>query len=67
VVPITGTEAFAPLLFQFDIAMGVRKQDKALKDRLDAILARDADEIRALLVSYGVPLMTASEGGSVTP
>ena len=42
VVPITGTEAFAPLLFQFDIAMGVRKQDKALKDRLDEILARDA-------------------------
>ncbi len=66
-VPITGTEAFAPLLFQFDIAMGVRKQDKALKDRLDEILARDAGAIRALLVSYGVPLVTASEGGAVTP
>ena len=66
-VPITGTEAFAPLLFQFDIAMGVRKQDKALKDRLDEILARDAGAIRALLVSYGVPLVTAGEGGSVTP
>ncbi len=67
VVPITGTEAFAPLLFQFDIAIGVRKQDKALKDRLDEILARDAGAIRALLVSYGVPLVTAGEGGSVTP
>jgi mxaJ protein len=66
-VPITGTEAFAPLLFQFDIAMGVRKQDKALKDRLDEILARDAGAIRALLVSYGVPLVTVDEGGSVTP
>lgn len=66
-VPITGTEAFAPLLFQFDIAMGVRKQDKALKDRLDEILARDSGAIRALLVSYGVPLVTAGEGGSVTP
>ena len=67
VVPITGTEAFAPLLFQFDIAIGVRKQDKALKDRLDEILARDAGAIRALLVSYGVPLVTADEGASVTP
>ena len=67
VVPITETEAFAPLLFQFDIAIGVRKQDKALKDRLDEILARDAGAIRALLVSYGVPLVTAGEGGSVTP
>jgi mxaJ protein len=66
-VPITGTEAFAPLLFQFDIAMGVRNQDKALKDRLDEILARDAGAIRALLVSYGVPLVTVGEGGSVTP
>jgi mxaJ protein len=66
-VPITGTEAFAPLLFEFDIAIGVRKQDKALKDRLDEILARDAGAIRALLVSYGVPLVTAGEGGPVTP
>ena len=66
-VPITGTEAFAPLLFQFDIAIGVRKQDKALKGRLDEILARDAAAIRALLVSYGVPLVTVGEGGSVTP
>jgi mxaJ protein len=66
-VPITGTEAFAPLLFQFDISIGVRKQDKALKDRLDEILARDAAAIRALLVSYGVPLVTTGEGGSATP
>jgi mxaJ protein len=66
-VPITGTEAFAPLLFQFDIAVGVRKQDKALKDRLDEILVRDAGAIRTLLVSYGVPLVTIGEGGSVTP
>jgi hypothetical protein len=66
-VPITGTEAFAPLLFQFDIAIGVRKQDKALKGRLDEILARDAAAIRALLVSYGVPLVTTGEGGSATP
>ena len=66
-VAITGTERFAPLLFQFDIAIGVRTQDKALKDRLDWILARDAGAIRALLVSYGVPLVTAGEGGSVTP
>jgi len=67
VVPITGTEAFAPLLFQFDIAIGVRKQDKALKAQLDEILVRDAGAIHALLVSYGVPLVVAGEGGPVTP
>ena len=57
VVPITDTEDFAPLRFQFDIAMGVRKRDHALKARLDDILARKQPEIRALLASYGVPMI----------
>jgi hypothetical protein len=38
-----------------------------LKDRLDEILVRDAGAIRALLVSYGVPLVAAGEGEPVNP
>jgi hypothetical protein len=50
-VPITDTEDFVPLRFQFDIAMGVRKGDHALKVRLDDIIMRRQPEIRALLAT----------------
>jgi quinoprotein dehydrogenase-associated probable ABC transporter substrate-binding protein len=60
IVPIADTEDFAPLRFQFDIAMGVRKGDHALKARLDDIIARKQPEIRALLASYGVPMVQTS-------
>jgi quinoprotein dehydrogenase-associated probable ABC transporter substrate-binding protein len=57
VVPITGTERFAPLRFRFAIAMGVRKGDDALRRKLDAILVQDRRAITAILRSYGVPLL----------
>lgn len=57
VMPVTGTESFAPLMFQFAIAVGVRKQDQALRARLDQALAREQGVIDALLQSYGVPLV----------
>jgi mxaJ protein len=60
VAPIADTEDFEPLRFQFDIAMGVRKRDHALKARLDDIVARKQPEIRALLASYGVPMVQTS-------
>lgn len=66
IVPITDTEDFAPLRFQFDIAMGVRKGDHALKAQLDDIIARKQPEIRALLESYGVPLVQASARAAET-
>jgi mxaJ protein len=55
-VPITDTEDFAPLRFQFDIAMGVRKGDHAMQTKLDDLIVRKQPEIRALLERYGVPL-----------
>jgi len=55
--PISGSERFAPLRFQFEIAMGVRKGDHALRDQLDEFIARNANEITELLQSYGVPLV----------
>jgi quinoprotein dehydrogenase-associated probable ABC transporter substrate-binding protein len=57
VVPITGTEHFLPLVFQFPIAIGVRKEDVALRNRLNQIITERAPEIRRLLASYGVPVL----------
>ncbi|MCK1392526.1 substrate-binding domain-containing protein [Bradyrhizobium sp. 1] len=66
VVPIRDYERFAPQQFQFAIAMGVRKGDHALRDRLNAFIDEHRSEINALLRSYGVPLVdppvTASGG-----
>jgi mxaJ protein len=60
VTPITDTTEFSPLRFQFDIAMGVRKGDHALKAQLDDVIARRQADIDALLQSYGVPLVKAT-------
>jgi len=66
VTPIRDTERFAPQQFQFAIAMGVRKGDHALRDRLNAFIDEHRSEINALLRTYGVPLIdppvTASGG-----
>jgi mxaJ protein len=57
VTPIIASERFAPQQFQFDIAMGVRKGDHDLRDRLNEFIALKSGEITALLTSYGVPLV----------
>jgi mxaJ protein len=41
----------------FDISMGVRKGDKALKAELEEVLGRRHDEIQRILEEYGVPLL----------
>jgi quinoprotein dehydrogenase-associated probable ABC transporter substrate-binding protein len=62
VTPITDTQSFKPLLFQYSIALGVRKHDDARKAQLNAILKRKRPEIEALLARYGIPTvpMTAT-------
>jgi ABC-type amino acid transport substrate-binding protein len=57
VTPIRDYERFAPQQFQFAIAMGVRKGDDALRDRLNAFIDEHRSEITSLLRSYGVPLV----------
>lgn len=49
--------------FDYAIAMGVRKGDTALRDRLDGALARRHAEIEAILDEYGVPRVALAEGG----
>jgi mxaJ protein len=56
-VPLRGGSRATP--FTFDISMGVRKGDKALKAELEETLKRKAADIKAILEAYGVPLVTA--------
>jgi mxaJ protein len=51
-----------PLAFSFDIAMGVRKSDRALRDELDAALARRRDDVGRILDIYGVPRLPTPAG-----
>jgi mxaJ protein len=64
VSPITDVERFAPERFQFDIAMGVRKGDHALRDQLNQFISGHRDQITALLTSYGVPLVVKQRSAS---
>jgi mxaJ protein len=54
-VPVSPEIDLPFLPFVFDIAMGVRRDDAVLQERLDRILVRRAAEIDALLDEYAVP------------
>lgn len=54
--PITVERDGPASTFAFDIAMGVRRDDRALRAALDRIIARRGADIRHILRSYGVPL-----------
>jgi mxaJ protein len=55
------------LPMRFDISMGTRKGDTELRKAVEQSLARHAREIRALLQSYGVPLLIDEAGLSSAP
>jgi mxaJ protein len=57
VVPLSAEHDDSTLTFAFDIAMGVRREDQALRDALNAIIVRRRVQIRRILTSYGVPLL----------
>ena len=54
-VPVTPEIDLPFLPFVFDIAVGVRRGDDALREELDRALARRRADIRRLLDAYGVP------------
>jgi mxaJ protein len=41
--------------FSYEMAMAVRKDNLALRDRLNRVIASKSKDIRAILASYGVP------------
>jgi len=45
------------LPFAFSIAVGVRRGSREMRDEIDAILVRRADDIARILKEYGVPLL----------
>jgi mxaJ protein len=49
-----------PLPFVFDMAMGVRRGNTALRDRLQGALDRRRAEVDAILAAYGVPRVDSS-------
>jgi mxaJ protein len=53
--PITADSQAPELTFVFPMAMGVRKADTALRDRLQAAIDRHTTEIAAILKDYGIP------------
>ena len=60
IVPIEAAPGGNPP-FAFDISMGVRKSDTELKARLEQVIDRKQDEIRAILRDFGVPLIPVAE------
>ena len=54
--------ALAKMPFEFDIAMGVRRGDRKLRDELDAILEKRRADIDAILAEYSVPRTDKREG-----
>jgi mxaJ protein len=55
VAPIAPASDSPGLPFAFDIAMGVRKDDKALRGELNRILDREQNEIHAILREFAIP------------
>ena len=55
VVPVSPEVDVPYLPFVFDIAMGVRRGETALRDSLDAVIARRQRDIDRILADYGVP------------
>ena len=51
----------ARLPMAFDISMGVRKDDVAVRDNLNALLVDEAAAINAILAEYGVVTMGSAE------
>ncbi|HET7718992.1 MAG TPA: hypothetical protein VFK43_03420, partial [Acidimicrobiales bacterium] len=61
--PLPERDSLSDFPFQFNIAMGVRRRDRALRDSLNAVLERRKPEIQAILKDYGVPLFPIKDEG----
>src|SRR5262249_24830365 len=56
ITPVSPEVDSPSLPFVFDICLGVRREDTALKSQIDRVLERRRNEINRLLRMYGVPL-----------
>lgn len=63
ITPVTPQIDVPFLPFVFDISMGVRRSDPALRNTIDAILVRRRASIDSILARYGVPRVDAQRAG----
>ncbi|NUS38940.1 MAG: quinoprotein dehydrogenase-associated putative ABC transporter substrate-binding protein [Lysobacter sp.] len=61
-VPVTPWLDGPQLPMAFDVSMGVRREDRALRRELDAALERNRDAIARILDAYHVPRLPADAG-----
>ncbi|MGH7526767.1 MAG: quinoprotein dehydrogenase-associated putative ABC transporter substrate-binding protein, partial [Gemmatimonadales bacterium] len=61
--PLAERDSLSEFPFRFNIAMGVRRRDHALRDSLQSVLDRKGPEIEAILKRYGVPLFPIEAEG----
>src|SRR3954451_1520797 len=54
ITPVT-PQKDGPLTFAFDVALGVRKKDRELRDQLDLFVTNHLEEINRILDGYNVP------------
>ena len=59
--PVCAAPADHQLPLSFDISMGVRPGNEALRQKLNEFIVRHRSEIHQLLDSYAVPLVSTSE------
>jgi len=64
VTPLAEDPKDPDLPFQFDIAIGVREHDDALRNALDEELTRRHSEIEDILRSYGIPQVALPAGST---
>jgi mxaJ protein len=64
ITPVSPASDGSSLPFVFDISVGVRRGDVALRDELDGVLRRRGAEIDAILAQYGVPRVDAGAPGA---
>lgn len=67
VTPVAPRQEAAFLPMAFDISLGVRHGNHALRAELDAALVRRRAEIRQVLANYGVPQIDAGAVAEATP
>jgi len=66
VTPVSPQIDLPFLPFVFDISMGVRRGNDALRDELNAVIVRRRSEIDRILSEYGVPRLDIGREGPAT-
>ncbi len=66
VTPVSVTDDDSSLRFTYEISMGVRRRDTAFKEELERVLDRRQKEIRKVLESYGIPIVSSPSGDSMS-